>query len=63
MDDSDNKVFKIYYSDLNRKAKKRLLKLIGVSSPKETNCGLDILPLGCYDVEIEEVQIVEKRRE
>ena len=43
--------FKIFYSDLNEDAKKRLLEAVGVSDPKEMNWDMDILPLAEYPVE------------
>jgi len=37
--------FRIYYSDLNREAQKRLLKAFGISSPKEVGWYKDQNPI------------------
>lgn len=41
----ETKVFKIYFSDLNSDAQKRLLETVEASDPKEYNWDMDILPL------------------
>ena len=40
--------FDIYFSDLNEDAQKRLLEAVGVSSPKEMNWDMDIVPMCSY---------------
>ena len=55
------KTFEIYFSDLNEDAQKRLLKAVNVggrtvvevSSPKDMNRDIDILPIAMYDFEEE----------
>lgn len=45
------KTYEIYFSDLNEKAQKELLELVGAESPAEMNWDLDILPIAYFDIE------------
>lgn len=45
------KSFEIFFSDLNDDAKQRLLEAVGVSSAKEMNWDINILPIASYDYE------------
>lgn len=45
------KTFKIYFSDLNEDAQKRLLKEVKANSPKDMNWDIDICPIAMYDFE------------
>ena len=45
--------FEIYFSDLNERAQKRLLAELNVSSAKEMNWDMDIIPLAMVDIETE----------
>lgn len=44
--------FKIYFSDLNEEAQKRLMEAVKISSPSEMNWDLDIYPLAEYNFEL-----------
>lgn len=43
--------FKIYFSDLNPEAQKRLLEAVGVKEPKGMNWDIDMAPLAIYETE------------
>ena len=45
------KTFEIYFSDLNTEAQKRLMDIVGISSPSEMNWDIDMCPIAIYDVE------------
>lgn len=45
------KSFEIFFNDLNDDAQTRLLEAVGVSSAKEMNWDMDILPIALYDYE------------
>ena len=45
------KSFKIYFSDLNEDAQKRLLDFVKVNNPKEMNWDVDVYPIAIYDIE------------
>ena len=45
------KTFKIYFSDLNEDAQKRLLEAVGQKEPKDMNWDVDICPIAMYDFE------------
>lgn len=42
--------FKIYFSDLNKDAQKRLMEAVGINSPEEMNWDADIFPIAEYPV-------------
>lgn len=48
------KSFEIYFTDLNERAQKVLLKLVGCSEPAEMNWDIPIIPLAVVDFEDEE---------
>lgn len=46
--------FEIFFNDLNEDAQNRLLKLVGVTDPKEMNWDMNIVPIAIFDIEVEE---------
>lgn len=45
------KTFEIYFNDLNEKAQKELLEMVGVNDAREMNWDIDILPIATFDFE------------
>ena len=45
--------FKIYFSDLNEDAQKRLMKAVGINHPAEMNWDIDMCPIGMYPLSAE----------
>ncbi len=43
--------FKIFYSDLNEDAQKRLLEAMGIEEPKDANMDIDVVPLAVFYTE------------
>lgn len=45
------KTFEIYFNDLNEKAQKELLEMVGANDAKEMNWDMDIIPIATFDFE------------
>lgn len=48
----DTVTYEIYFNDLNDRAKKELLDLLGIDDPREMNWDMDILPIATFDIEV-----------
>lgn len=51
---SITKIFKIYFSDLNEDAQKRLLDFVDEKSASDMNWDMDIVPIAIFEIEKEE---------
>ena len=45
--------YNIYFNDLNEKAQKELLEIVGAENASDMNWDIDIVPLAMVDFEVE----------